>query len=314
MKKILKTLFLLPLFFTLPGLTHAQSLDIRIKELPSATNKNDFRVDFVTLDMQSRSVTVDCYFKRPSDSFQLFQTISLANGGDSGFCQVTSTQITERGVYDFYVVANAGSDSKTSPTVQIEYDDTAPDAPSYTKETQPDGCSYKIVFKTANDEQTSRVELYRSQDPNFTADANSRIDSQGIGPDQEGVFYTTLPDCGKSYYFAIRAFDGHQNGSGIVGDTSTIQEPSDTQEDSDQAIATTQTSLDAADSLTGGVGTKDSAQGQGDILGKEQIDPTQLDQIQKEGEFSWTKIILLGAGILIVGGIIYFAFIRKNES
>ena len=45
----------------------------------------------------------------------------------------------------------------------------------------------------------------------------------GIDPGQWGSFTdVNVPDCNKTYYYAIRAFDEANNGSGLAGDSNTI--------------------------------------------------------------------------------------------
>ena len=221
MKKIINivVVFGFLLFLSL-GEIFAGSLTVRIEKPSSPTSKKDFRIDFVSLDLEQRTVQVDCYYKKPGGSFSLFESKNLKAGGDSGYCQVDSGEISERRVYDFYVVANAGSDSITSASVAVEYDDIGPGTPTdYSRVKQLDGCSYEIKFKTANDNnETAKVELYRSMSAYFTADSNTRIAQVGMGSNLESKFFTTLPDCAKEYFFAIRAFDGAGNGSGVVGD------------------------------------------------------------------------------------------------
>jgi hypothetical protein len=43
----------------------------------------------------------------------------------------------------------------------------------------------------------------------------------GIGPNKESYFTNSIPDCNKTYYYALRAFDMYGNGSGIVADSIT---------------------------------------------------------------------------------------------
>lgn len=199
----------------------ASELTVDIETPFSSTNKKDLYIGFVALDIQNRPVTVKCYVKRPGESFVQFDsTKNLLSGGTSDNCHVTDSVVTGIGVYQFFVTATADSTTQNSATVSVDFDDSAPGTPTnYSRQTQPDGCSYKISFKTANDGgETVKVALYRTDTLPFTADNASKIQEVGIGSNQDGSFFAAKPDCSKTYYFALRAFDSHGNGSGLVGD------------------------------------------------------------------------------------------------
>jgi hypothetical protein len=61
--------------------------------------------------------------------------------------------------------------------------------------------------------------LYRSEKTDFNVDSGNKVDSLNIGSDKEGTFTNSVPDCQKSYYYAIRSFDQAGNGSGVIGDS-----------------------------------------------------------------------------------------------
>ncbi len=314
-----KLILVLSLIFvsllTWAPLAYAADLVVKIEEPKSPTNKHDFKLGFVALDVQGRAVSVDCYFKKPSGSFSLFETKSLAPGGDSDYCQVTPSQISERGTYNFYVTAKAGADSTTSSTVSVEFDDVAPGTPTnYSKEQQPDACSFKVKFKTADDGgETSRVELYRSENQSFAADASTHVASLSIGSNQNGEFYTTLPDCTKTYFFAIRAFDGHGNGSGVVGDTGTaVTTPPTEAEEETTAIPVDDSQVSRAPQDTGEkiLGEKVD----GDEEAEETPPSIAGDKTAAEiaGKFPWTKVFI---GIVMAGaflGVLIF-FLRHSD-
>lgn len=126
------------------------------------------------------------------------------------------------GTYGFYVTATAGSVTETSSTVNVEYKTDVPSTPGNYNKEQLGSCQYKISFKTADDGgKTSRVEAYRSDQTSFTAEDSTRVGTVWIGSNMDGSFIDTVPDCGKGYYYVIRAFDGAGNGSGVTGDSVT---------------------------------------------------------------------------------------------
>lgn len=219
-------------FFIHTHSVYASELSVNIETPFSSTNKKDFYIGFVALDIKNRPITVKCFAKRPGESFVQFDsTKNLQNGGTSDNCHVTDGVVAGVGTYQFFVTATADSSTQNSATVSVNFDDLAPGVPiNYFRQTQPDGCSYKISFRSANDGgETVKVVLYRTDTLPFTADNSTKIQEIGIGSDQDGSFFATKSDCSKTYYFALRAFDSHGNGSGLVGDPEiTVQSGSET--------------------------------------------------------------------------------------
>lgn len=97
-----------------------------------------------------------------------------------------------------------------------------PTTPGSYSKTKVSSCQYKISFKTASDNgKTSRVEIYRSDATSFNLDGSSRVANINIGSNQDGSFEESVPDCNKTWYYVLRAFDSLGNASGIVGDSVT---------------------------------------------------------------------------------------------
>lgn len=224
-KLIFKTLSIfaaLSMFVFVGQVSAAGSLSVRLEQPKSPTNLDSFQLVFVTLDIQGRPVMAKCFKKGPSEgSFSQFGgDFSFSGGGNTGNCPINSSIVNTNGTYQFYVTSQAGADNVTSSTVSVEYKTGGPDTPtSYSKE-KISSCTYRIKFKTADDGgKTVKVELYRSDSTSFSVDSGTRVDSISIGSNSEGQFENTVPDCGKTYYFVIRAFDSSGNGSGTVGDS-----------------------------------------------------------------------------------------------
>lgn len=204
--------------------TSFAATSVRLQQPVSPTNQNSFNITFVALDTENSSVSVQCFKKSPSDgSFTAFgSAINLSAGGNTDVCQVDSGIISANGAYQFQVTA-AGSGSVTSNTVSVDYNNSTPGTPVSFSKNNLDGCNYKIDFRTAPDSgKTTKVVLYRSLNSNFDINSGSQVDSVNIGSDTDGSFNNHVPDCTKTYYFAIRAFDIYGNGSGVVGDSSTV--------------------------------------------------------------------------------------------
>jgi len=206
------------------GVVLAASLNVKISQPKSPTNQNTFNVNFVALDIDDRPVTVKCFKKGPSDGgfSQFGSDFNLIAGGNSDNCSVDSSVVNNQGTYQFFVRATAGSDTLDSAIVTVDYNTSGPGTPSdYVKE-QVNSCTFKLKFKTANDGgKTVKVEFYRSDQTSFQANAGTVFASQAIGSNTNGEIQNTVPDCAKTYYYALRAFDNAGNGSGLVGDSFT---------------------------------------------------------------------------------------------
>lgn len=243
------------LMFALTGQVFAADLSVKIETPKSTTRENSFKIGFVTLDIQGRSVTVKCLKKGPSEgSFTQFGSdFVFAGGGNSGNCEVTSSIISSQGTYQFKVTAQAGAEEAESSTVSVSYATDSPSTPSYSKE-QLSSCDYKIKFKTADDGRTAKVKIYRSTATSFTADSSTEIGTVNIGPNLEGSFTNSVPDCSKTYYFAIRAFDDAGNGSGVASDNTVT-------------VITTTTTVAASPTPGGAIPVAESQVSEGSILG-----------------------------------------------
>jgi hypothetical protein len=225
MAKKIFSIFVLPLFlFLISGqIVFAESsLSVRLEQPKTPTNIKDLHLKFVALDINGNAITAKCLKKGPIDSgfSQYGSDIVLSAGGNASQCNTLSA-IDRVGSYQFKVEANGVS----SNTVNLDYKDIAPGTPTdYRKESLNGNCDFKIHFRTANDEgRTVKVELYRSTDSAFTANNDSLVHSVNIGSTQEADINNSVPDCSKTYYYVLRAFDNAGNGSDVIGDTVTVK-------------------------------------------------------------------------------------------
>lgn len=234
-KFIAKLLPLLILFFAFAGTSFAANFtSIRLQQPQSPTNENTFNITFAALDTNSsQSVSVQCYKKGPTDgSFIAFgSTINLTNGGNTDNCEAGGSIMNQgNGTYQFEAIAS-GSTSPTSNIVSVDFNNsTNPGAPEGYSKTEPDNCTYKITFKTADDSgKTIKVILYRSDQTSFNVDSGHQVNSLNIGSNTDGSMTDNIsPNCDTNYYYAIRAFDVYGNGSDVRGDqniTTTIINP-----------------------------------------------------------------------------------------
>ncbi len=219
-------LWLLIVPLILPRSAVAADLSVRIERPKSPTNQNDFPITFVVLDRLGRPITATCLVKKPgSGEFVPFNSsYAIRPGGNSDSCLVNSSTMSGSGTYQFMVQAVAGAETDFSEIVVVEYSNVpGPGTPTAYSKQKVGGCQYQIKFKTANDSgRTNRVEVYRSSSRTFTANSDTRVKQQAAGSNQDFAIFDTPPNCDRTYYYAVRAFDQFDNGSGIVADREVV--------------------------------------------------------------------------------------------
>jgi len=184
-------------------------------ERPADTYNEPFELVFVAMDTEGgRDLTATCW-KDGND----FETISVDQGGGTEKCHVTSGVLGGEGTYQFWVTlsADGGLDPVESNKFTVDYDNDGPDKPKYIEVDRKSDCKYEITIKTANDDQTDYVEVYMSDDKEFTTNENSRIRTFYMGPDEKKTFTEEVGGalCAHRQYFAVRAFDSAGNGSDV---------------------------------------------------------------------------------------------------
>jgi len=226
MKKILTSIALFFSFLVLTGQVFAAipSLSARIEQPKSPTNLNELDITVVTLDRDDRDITVKCFKKGPSDGgfSQFGADIAIASGnyGGSVHCETNGSVLPSNGTYLFYAEAHVAGDLATTTTVSVDYNTSGPGTPSNYSKEKPTSCTYKIKFRTADDAgKTVKVRVYRSQNTSFNLDGGTLVGTVNIGSNTDGEYVDTITECDKTHYYAIRAFDSAENGSGVVGDS-----------------------------------------------------------------------------------------------
>jgi hypothetical protein len=192
-----------------------------------------------TLDTLGRSLAVKCFKVNPDSSeVQVGPDIAIKPGGNSGNCSLENNRLTESNkTYYFYAVAYANGESYRSDSVAVDYNTSGPGTPANYKKEREGTCRYKISFEASNDGKTNRIDIYRSDLTEFIADSGSKIGEVGISPGQEGSFTdVNVPDCQKTYYYVIRAFDSAGNTSGLVGDFITVYTTTQTSSDTTGSV------------------------------------------------------------------------------
>lgn len=306
--------------FVKPLPTYAFSdISVRIEEPTSPTNTDNFKIGFVALDIQGRTLEVKCY--QGSTSFGPTYTTS------SGNCVVDSTVITGSGTYTFHVVAKVqgGTESATSQTVTMVVDLGKP-LPVINYDKEEGVCSNTLTFKTANDGRTSKIQIFRSSTQPFTANATTLIKEMTVGPNVTVTYTDTpLPSCSTEYYYAIRALDSFNNTSTFVTDdivTIVIvpATPTETTTDENGEVAGEEVVDDDADG-TGGNGGEEVVDDDGEVAGEDIVDENgaTTDEGDENGDETadqsfWDeyKYVLIFIGVVLLSSVGYIYVKRRK--
>jgi uncharacterized repeat protein (TIGR01451 family) len=198
---------------------YAADFLIRIEEPKDPNNLNSLDLNFVVMEIDNNPITVKCFKKGPGDAVfsQFGPNIAIPAGGGTDYCPVSSSILSGMGNYEFYTVAYVGGDSEPSQTVTIEHDDESPGKPHDLDKDSNGSCKYDISFTTDDDGgDTTRVEVYRSDDKEFYVNDSTKIKDINVGSNTDVDFTDDRPTCGKTYYYAARAFDAAGNGSKVL--------------------------------------------------------------------------------------------------
>lgn len=241
----------------------ASSLQVQIEE-PEYLQTDSFNISFVALDIEDRNLVAECQKWGPKDSgwVQFGADIDLGAGGDSSVCKVKDSHLSKDGDYDFRVKVtpdgNSG-DAVFSDTVTVLFDGEGPDEPEYLRKEKDGSCQFELKFRTADDDETEYVIIYRGGDQNFTADDGAKVKKMSVDPDKEYTYEDDLygNECGKTYYYGIRAFDDNDRGSDVVSEDDEVIIVELEPEYEEEPVVITDGS-----SSVGSVDTSDSAAGQ----------------------------------------------------
>jgi hypothetical protein len=273
MSKFKRLLLLLPALFLVLFVGHvyaaAGDVSVGIQAPQSPTRHNDFEINFVALDVQGRPLTAKCFKKGPSDGgfSQFGSDIALGGGGNTDNCPVTGALMSQQGTYQFFVTATAGADTGTSKIVSVDYNTSGPGTPTDYQKTLVNSCQYRIHFKSANDSgKTVKVEVYRSENTSFNADGNSRVATVVTGSNTEHNVFNDKGDCGKDYYYVVRAFDSAGNGSGLIGDSQVTVTTTTTTGTTEETTTAPPVVLAAEGDLSGELG-EGAGEEQGEAVG-----------------------------------------------
>ena len=288
-----------------PNRVLAEDSDIKVRIMQPATptNKSNFNVGFVALDLKNNPITVECY----KDAV-LFETIPNVNTGNC------PAKVDASGTHTFYVIAKSASGEQKSADVTVVVDLEKP-APviDYSK------AGNVLKFKTANDGKTKKVEIHRSTTPKYTANESTRIHTMHVSPNTEYSWTDTTAEAGKTYYYALRTVDAVGNVSAIVSDPEVKIVPPTTTGTGTGTTATVTTPTEGE--VAGQTDTKKEGEVAGetdDITegedtevkkteeGKEKVD------IKETGKNILSKWYFWVIVVVVIGGIAFY--VKKQKS
>ncbi len=198
----------------------------------------------------------------PSDTFtvQLYQngiviaTQNIAtDNGDSGSFPIS---LTSDGTYNYFTKTQHGSDVsdvKTSPTLTVQFDRTAPAAPTQVTKTTTTG-GYVLNFLVPGGTESSQVQVFASSSTTFIADASTLVRTMAATP---GVVQSTALGVsdGQPRYFAVRTVDAFGNTSALVTESPQVQAAATTTTTGAVQGASTALSASAAQGAVNGANT-----------------------------------------------------------
>lgn len=289
----------------------AESLAVRVEQPATPSNKVDMKLGFVALDVEGRTVTLICEVQKPGEvSFSQFDSIkNLGNGGSSGDCNLGSTTLSTEGEYKFRATVSAMADVIESTVVSMVLDTTGPElVQDYEKEKGV--CTYTLTFTTANDGETSKVQIFRSTLKSFVANSSTLVKVLSVTPNQDVTYVDTVPNCDIEYYYAVRAVDNANNSSDFTADTVVTVVPGIIDNEDVQGVDT-----DGGNNGGNVDGNEDGevkgeedddtdsdTDSDGDVNGSSDDEDTEAT-VSKVWE--WLKYVLLGLALVAVGGVAY---------
>jgi hypothetical protein len=299
-------------------------ISVRLEE-PESPKTEPFNITFVAMEIHGYDISAKCLKKFSSDAdySQFGSTIAVTPGGNTYNCYADGSVLTKGGTYSFKVEVESMGKIVESNTVNVDYDGDEPEKPEYIRKEKKSSCKYEVTFKTADDNETEYVEIYRDDEKEYTVSDSKRIKTIDIGPDEKETFTDELygSECEDTPYYAIRAF----NQAGVPSGARS-EEITETKTITEETQVTTEALPGAEGGQIGGAGTGGEevilpGAGEGgegpSVLGEtEEITGTGLmGKEEEEGKSagSLAKKIFIGAGLL---GLILlgYAYKKKDKS
>ncbi|MCK4823568.1 hypothetical protein KA005_47895, partial [bacterium] len=182
---------------------------VTITDLPEYFNTDSFTIAYSAVS--DNAISAQFYSRKDSDP--AWHAFGGVQSGASGQVDVGGSQIND-GDGLFKVEINGGT-AGAETDVRIDRSGPSP-VSEYKKESSGPG-HYKLLWKNPPDSDFYQVLIYRSDDPEFTANGSTKVGEVGGSPSVAMHWEESGLDT-KTYYYALRAVDKAGNGSGVVHD------------------------------------------------------------------------------------------------
>jgi len=291
------------------NIVRAQVVDIltaQIEEPATPINKQEFKIGFTVANTSGEDITVKCIEKTQNVVFDIYKGIN------TGSCVVDDSVIPTDGTYIFYIEAGDINNNKTSKEVPVEVDFIKPSSVKEYEKTKS-GCLNILTFKTADDGQTSKIQIFRSEKSSFIADSSNILTQLAVLPN-ENVSYTDGTSlCDVEYYYAIRALDNSGNASSFVSDDFKVYvEAEDTVELEEEVVEDEETKDEEVQNDEQEEASKPENNEEGEIKGDEDIE----EEIKTENQntkWLWWQYALLGAGVVLSASMIVYLYVKNRK-
>jgi hypothetical protein len=217
-KIILTILGLLVLPFILVQKVSAVTAQISITDLPAYINYQGFKLSYSAINNDPSTISVQFYSNKEGGAYTAFGPVLTSASDQVGVDAGQIGESDKKYCFKVEMVAGGSASDETCTT----FDQSAPGEPgSYSKE-KVNPNYYIIRWHTPNNDDFSRVFVYRGEEPGFSADGSHKIAEVGGAKDTDAKWEDNGLDGTKEYYYALRSIDFAGNSSALVGDRGTV--------------------------------------------------------------------------------------------
>ena len=303
--------------FTLlkPIETYAETqtqVSIRLEQPKTGITDREFEITYVALSIPAQPLTIQCKYSTDENTWVDFDTPKTAN---SDSCRVNETVITGSGTYYFKVVASTTGGGADSQVVSVDIIGDPLPVTEYSK--SKGTCTYTLKFKST----TSKVQIYRSDNQkSFYADDTTLITNPPLSVTPNVLTtYTdsSITDCAKEYFYAIRSVDDYNNVSTLVTDNivTIVRTPAPV----NPTPAPVEVVQEPEGEVAGEEITPDQQEGNGEVKGEEEenIDNEKEDDEKEESNslksiWSNYKYFIIAALVVALGSGAY-TYVRRKR-
>ncbi len=196
----------------------AANLTAFITDLPEYKTTSTFKLYYTALQIDGKPISAQFYYRKEGD---VWRVVGGPLSGETSWVETSGTEIGSEGKYYFKIVASSEGETIEDETSTM-VDWTAPGGPGEYSKERINSNTYRLKWRTPNNDDFSRVLVYRSKEQNFNADSGTLVVEVGGAKDTLVTWENTGLEIGKDYFYALRSVDKAGNASGLAGDGGTI--------------------------------------------------------------------------------------------